>query len=690
MSVPLLTSPRRCCLLAKQSPSISRKVLYIVLMLPLLKFPLFCCVTTLFFFSVNHFDGILQDCMLYTMQAINFIAPERFAGDVAFTLGTQHHYTLFPQLYAPFILLLPIDKGVFFFSVLNHGFIAFSIAVLVWRWCKRFHCLPLALPIALLFISLYSYGESRGVFSLTMRTIEAFPVPRSLSAGFGFIGLAFFFERKKTSLILFIIGTLIHPLTCGWALPLWTMYYFPRTRLPIAIVSILFPLTALIGVGSLSINSEISTRPSWHGAQRQQIIEMSCYLAFFSVALIKMKMPVVLRQITQPFVFILGIAVYLYCTDLLFHHDFIHQVQVFRIQWIYQILTMFVFAFVLFRLYLIKIRKKKKINLWDKFFLLMACSLYADCLFLLVFALLLFVCSLIKFKKASQRGLLCSLVGIVIYFCMWIARLQPCLKPEYVYATDLIVMTRLLAASAAIALFLGSIEPRYRSALCAILSVPIFFIISVGHIFPKENLSFPFLLSSFIWLFPYQTFTRAKNIKRVGLCILVGLLSTCVISRYDNRPADLREKELAINQFVAQPPFPDVKNRGQILFAERDFGEEVPRLRYLSGSYYDFQISVGGVFSKALKEETDSREWKIFGGDQPVNSNWKNLSPIQRANMAFSILFDKDSLQKRFCQLCEMQEISHLVTDFRYPIPAKDSLTLWYNKKKIFLYPCSF
>jgi len=659
-------------------------------MLPLLKFPFFCCISILFFFSVNHFDGILQDCMLYTMQAMNFIAPERFAGDVAFTLGTQHHYTLFPQLYAPFIFLLPIDKGVLFFSVLNHGFIAFSIAILVWKWCKRYRCLPLALPIALLFISLYSYGESRGIFSLNMKTIEAFPVPRSLSAGFGFMGLAFLFERKKISLILFIIGTLIHPLTCGWALPLWTMYFFSKTRLPIVVVSLLFPLTALIGVGPFSFNSGMPIKPSLDGAQGRQLIEMSCYLAFFLVALAKMEMPLFLRRITQTFTVILGMAVYLYCADLLFHHDFIHQVQVFRIQWIYQILAIFVFAFVLFRLYLIKIRKNKKTNLWDKVFLLMACSLYIDCLFFVVFAILLLLYPLIKFKKASQRGLLCLSVGIVIYACIWIARLHPCLKPEYVYATDLILVTRLLAGAAAMALFLGCIEFRYRRTLCAILLVPIIFVILAGHTFPKENLSLPFLLNSFIWLFPYHTFMEAKTTKKIGLCFLAVLLFACVISRYDNRPEELRKKELAINQFAVQPPFPAVKDRGRILFAERDFGEVVSRLRYLSGGYYDYQISVGSAFSKALKKETDSHEWNIFGGNKPVNSSWKNLTLEQRTNMAFSILFDKDSLQKRFYQLCEMREISHLVTDFRYRYPATDSLTLWYNKKKIFLYPCGF
>ena len=399
-------------------------------------------------------------------------------------------------------------------------------------------------------------------------------------------------------------------------------------------------------------------------------------------------MPTGLRQVTQTFTFVLGVAVYLYCADLLFHNNFLHQVQVFRIQWIYQMLTIFVFAFALFRLYLIKIRKEKKINLWDKVFLLIACSLYVDCPFFLVFIILLTTFSLIKFKKTFQRSLLCLFVGIIVYPCIWATQLQPCLKPEYVYATDLILIAHLLAASAAIALFLGYIEPHYRGFLCFLLLIPCLFVISASDKFPKENLSLPFLMGSFIYLFPYQTFSRRNSVKSFGLCILVGLMSTYAIFRYDNRSDELRERELAINQFATHPPFPNVKNRGRILFAERDFGEEVPRLRYLSGGYYDFQISIGNIFSKSLKKETDSHEWNIYGGNKPVSSAWENMSSEQRTSAAFSILFNKDSLQKRFPQLCNMQEISHLVTDFRFPFPAEDSLTLWYKKKKIFLYPC--
>ncbi len=655
-----------------------------------LKFPVFCCISVLFFFCVNHFDGILQDCMLYTMQAVDFIAPERFAGDAAFTLGTQHRYTLFPQLYAPFILLFPVDKGALFFGALNHFFIAFSIAVLVWKWCKRFHCLPLALPVALLFVSLYSYGEPRGIFLLTMKTLEAFPVPRSLSAGFGFMGLALIFERRMASLALFIVGTLIHPLTCGWALPLWCMYWFPRTRLPIAVASLVFPLTAFIGAGPFAFKTDVLAKPTLGGVYGKQFVEMACCLALFMVASGKMKMPLALRKMTRTFALLLGIAVYLYGVNMFIHHDFLSQVQVFRIQWLYQIMAIFVLAFVLLRLYLVKIRKGERTSLWDKVFLLMMCSLYMDSLFFLILVGLFALFARVPFNRVVRGGLLCVSVGMMLYPCLWIARLQPCLKPEYVYASDLMLVTRFLAISAAIALFLGCVEPRYRKLLCLILLVPIIFVISAGSTFPKENLSLPFLLSSFVWNFLCWVSTSGKNVKCAGPCILAGLMCVCVFLRYDNRPAELREREWAINQFVAQPPFPAVKDRGRILFAEQEFGEEVSRLRYLSGGYYDFQISVGGTFSKALKEETDSHEWYIAGGDSPITTEWENMSSDQRAWKAFAMLFDRDALQKRFTQLCDMREISHLVTDFRFPFPAEDSLTLWYKDKKLFLYPCNY
>jgi hypothetical protein len=52
------------------------------------------------------------------------------------------------------------------------------------------------------------------------------------------------------------------------------------------------------------------------------------------------------------------------------------------------------------------------------------------------------------------------------------------------------------------------------------------------------------------------------------------------------------------------------------------------------------------------------------------------------------ILSNRDSLQNCVKQLCQGNEITHLISDLRMPLAASDSLTLWYEEEKIWLYPC--
>ena len=60
-------------------------------------------VAILFFLSVNHFDGFEQDAILYTLQAVNRLSPERFVGDPAFLFGNQDSFSVFSVLYVLFV-----------------------------------------------------------------------------------------------------------------------------------------------------------------------------------------------------------------------------------------------------------------------------------------------------------------------------------------------------------------------------------------------------------------------------------------------------------------------------------------------------------------------------------------------------------------------------------------------------------
>ena len=205
-------------------------------------------LTVLFVLCVNHFDGFEQDSILYTLQAINRIFPGRFIDDPAFMFGNQDTFSIFSIIYSLFIKLFPIDTAALLLTLLTHCGLAISFAWLAYKWTKNFHCTWLALPITLFFISVYAYGEYRHDMWDTIKTIEAYPVARTLAVCFGFWGLAHLFDKNKwISPVIFLTGSFIHPLTAGWGLPLWMFFHFPKTRLPIAAASLLFPATVLIG-----------------------------------------------------------------------------------------------------------------------------------------------------------------------------------------------------------------------------------------------------------------------------------------------------------------------------------------------------------------------------------------------------------------------------------------------------------
>ena len=143
-----------------------------------------------------------------------------------------------------------------------------------------------------------------------------------------------------------------------------------------------------------------------------------------------------------------------------------------------------------------------------------------------------------------------------------------------------------------------------------------------------------------------------------------------------------------MNQFSTTTPFHYIVNRGKILFSVEKYGEKIPRLRFLSGGYLDYQSGVGESFFREQYNIVRLREMYIYEGTSVVASSWDTLSWRQRERKIFSVLFNKDSLVQRATFLCSINEISHVITEKQLPAAAADSMTLWYDREKIRLYPC--
>ncbi|MBO4231660.1 MAG: hypothetical protein J5862_00260 [Bacteroidales bacterium] len=562
---------------------------------------IFLPLMVLFFLCVNHFDGFEQDCILYTLQAINRIFPGRFIDDPAFMFGNQDAFSIFSPLYAFFIKMLPIDKVALLLTLFIHSGVATSFAWLSYKWTKKFHCPQLALPVTLFFFSMYAYGEFRNDMWGTIKTIEAFPVARTLSVCFGFWGLAHLFDKNKwITPVVFLAGSLIHPLTAGWGLPLWLFFHYPKIRLPIVIAAALFPATIFIDKVPWAAYPEKWCHIGWDmdGVVPlvQNLILNLLFLILVSVKFVQSKS---LKKFAQAQTFVAGIAIYWFAMSIFTHHIFLFQVQTFRILWLCQVSAVFIQFFVAMRLYVLKLRKDKPLDIWDKVFILIAVVYWIDSLFVVIGAIVAAILFAIRNKSSfgKVRGILvCVWLAVTAFPMYWIVFLHWQPLPE-LYASYLIFIQELFATAAALAFVVHIICPKWRTVVIAVMVLCAVVILWGNLIFPRQNFSLAFVLAVAAYGF-VRLVLSLRNVagKAISVSTLIALLIGCAVVNYDHRDNAQKEREHAMNQFVKAPPFPDIEKRGRILYSVQDFAGKLPRIHFLSGAYYDEQYEVGSIF----------------------------------------------------------------------------------------------
>ncbi len=491
-------------------------------------------------------------------------------------------------------------------------------------------------------------------------------------------------------MLFFILGTLIHPITAGWCLPLWCCFCYPKMRFPVLVFSILFPLTIFIGREPWAVCPKEWIEISFGKGFGELLKNMFLYQGFFIMVAAKLKCPLVMKKFLYSFCIVLGIAIYWYVIELSFHHVFLHQVQIFRIQWVCQMLAVFVSIWQVARIYLTKFHKKNALNFSQKIFIVSLLVIWIDSSFVLALIGLFFLyqwckkCNVIFVYRIVALVICSSCILLLLY---WVQGFAPCPEPEWSYGDKLLVMKHLFAVVAAIVLAVGVSAPRFKFWGCCILLLNVCMVMYAWKILPKENFGIAYILAALLLIVFYMQY-KNKWIQNVMFAVLSVTMICFVAVNYDHRPSSQKNREKAMNQFLHSPPFPYIVNRGKILFSVFDYAENIPRLRFLSGGYYDYQIDVGTMFSKQHKFAADVHKRNIYGMDKSQDSLWMLIDEFEKSRKINENLFNKDSLQSCVRRLCQEDEISHLVSDKRLPLVASDSLILWYKEEKIWLYPC--
>lgn len=701
------------------------------------------------FFSLVHYKGFDQDAAIYLLQVMNYLQPERFVNDVPFMFGNQDSFSIFSPIIALVFKTLGVNNGgvlAIFFTFLVLGT---SLIALVCRWTRLFNAENWRVPIVFLFFILLA-DKKYGSGSLYLPLFEPYLVARALSEVLMVGGLVFFFDKNRyESLFFFVPASLMHPLMGGWALLLWSLYHFPKVRIPVLVLTFLAPLSGFLHIGRLGFYPD-DWKPLYISPIWEEFVIYFGNLAFW-LAMYRHFKGSLLSKFSISLFWVALIGFYLQFAGSYLEHILLYQAQPFRAQWLCLVLVIPVFALFIRDL----LKEKSNLVLRDYAGLVLGlCSiagfqwlersvvvgglwlvLLVAC-FILIYAptgkynniqlpriwiKILFSLSLIfllassvvnnYFKLAIEQGI--GNAGLVV---SWLN------LPDYLSVIEMLLLLSLSLAC--------MIQKKYWFALLFAISfcdgclkiLPVVGLIlclvpNLGLLTRNILLSFAVSFSFFeIWNSLYRfnsteklplegpplasvamflilvvafylllTLRSCWTTKKTFVPLLVLFVSLVVwdVYRWDSRNDVIVSNERQMDVFFKRPIFPQVKNRGKLLFVVDNEAPTQSRINFMTGAYADESIYVGEIFFREQYLESNRRRKALLTG----TSERGDLSDFK--NKIMKIYQDSDTLLARVDYLCVNEEITHLATDLaQMPLPKQDSVYLDEKNKYVYLYGC--
>ena len=301
------------------------------------------------FFCLQQYSGIVFDAVLYLLQVVNSFDPGRFENDLPFMFGNQDSLGFFSPLYRVFIEVFGIANGSMFLCFVCQFIFALSLVLLIRNLFKSEKLQIYILPLLIIFLFVISYKmpNTRIIF---VEYVQPYNCSRLLSCALGILGLVFLFDEKKwLSILLFFLGTVVHPLTAGWGLPIWLFVYFPKFRLPIVVFSLIAPFSFLLHWKSLDFYfDDWMLKPLMYRPRYGDVFRQVIYVVFFG-HFIKSDLSNNNAKLSQNLAIVLGIAFYWNIWGGLGEHILFYQLQTWRAEWLAQTLTFPFFAVALLK-----------------------------------------------------------------------------------------------------------------------------------------------------------------------------------------------------------------------------------------------------------------------------------------------------------------------------------------------------
>lgn len=687
-----------------------------------------------YFFCMNNYLGIRIDGVLYTLQVIHRWFPERFVGDPPFMFGNQDSFTIFSPVYGFLMSHLSVDVAALVITFIIQIVFAVAMILFIRAFAKKFGFEHWTLPLVIAFFTIYISGSDR-TFIFFSRLVEPYPVPRSLAVAFGIMGLATIFSKNKwITPVLALVGSAFHPLMAGWVLPVWMFYHFPKTRIPIVVMSALLPLAGYIGVEPFAgYPDDWYYKPLTYGPNAGFVFRFLMYIAFFIIFIKWYAKGTFERQFCFSVLLLTAIAAYWYLWTGINNFILLYQFQVWRMEWLCIIASFVLFAYIFYDV-VSGYRETRRFTTRDLAVILIGLTLFSD-----VHAPEGLVAAIILLLKKNEDvtkkhflmlGFMYAVLNLLMAaYCYMLVMGAPLpyivnfplansLYDRYTITTAIICLVcgvlqlRKKDFFRAILFLLYLVFPQFLLLPIVALAIPllkrwqvvaaiVLIIIDGVWGFPMRTTNISLTLlekSQFLWavlfvsVFVIAWFAKVKYglVAKILLFLPVLFAVPYAMTHWDHRQEKQKIEESNLDQFKSQMAFPQVKERGKMFYYVNGYMNGDSRLQFLGGNYADTKSTVGEIFNKNHHKVSTGRLNHLI-----YKKNEKNAFTGIRMRDAIMYNFFEDSLSvssiliDRTRYLCSLDEISHLVSDFdNLPFAKQDSLRMNELDKNVYLYEC--
>ena len=687
-----------------------------------------------YFFCMNNYLGIQIDGVLYTLQVIHRWFPERFVGDPPFMFGNQDSFTIFSPVYGFLMSHLSVDVAAMVITLVIQLVFAVAMILFIRAFARKFNFEHWTLPLVIAFFTIYISGSDR-TFIFFSRLVEPYPVPRSLAVAFGIMGLAAIFSKNRwITPVLALVGSAFHPLMAGWVLPVWMFYHFPKTRIPIVVMSALFPLAGYIGVEPFAgYPDDWYYKPLTYGPNAGFVFRFLMYIAFFIIFIKWYAKGTFERQFCISALLITAIATYWYLWTGINNFILLYQFQVWRMEWLCIVASFVLFAYIFYDV-VSGYRETRRFTTRDLAVILIGLTLFSD-----VHAPEGLVAAIILLLKKNEDvtkkhllllGFMYAILNLLMAAYCYMLALGVSIPYIVNFPLANSLYNRYIIITALVCLICGVSMLRKKDFFRAVLFLlypffpPLLLLPIVALAFPllkrwqvvaaialvvidgawgfpmrTTNISLTLLeKSQFLWavlfvsVFAVAWFAKAKCglVTKILLFLPVLFAVPYAITHWDHRQEKQKIEESNLDQFKSQMAFPQVKERGKVFYYVNGYMNGDSRLQFLGGNFADTKSTVGEIFNKNHHKVSTGRLNHLI-----YKKNEKNAFTGIRMRDAIMYNFFEDSLSvsgiliDRTKYLCSLDEISHLVSDFEnLPFVKQDSLRMNVLDKNVYLYEC--